>query len=561
MLRLGPNLDLPDNVVTQKLAFVARSGAGKTYAASKMVEQMLLARVPVVVFDTVGNWYGLRIGADGKSPGLQIPVFGGDNGDVEITSAHGAPIAKLVLERNLSAVIDVSHFSDREFIHFATDFAETLFHLAKKVRSARMIVWEEAQLVAPQNPLPNEHRMLGAVQKLVRIGRNYGIGSTLITQQPQSVSKKVLNQVEVLFVGQLNGAHERKAIDHWVTQKGGDRAWLKDLPTLPVGTMMLWSPQWLKTLRQVQIGKKTTFDASATPELGVVRKTPTPMEIDVKALRLALAASPAPGRTPTVAEKPATAAALARVQAENGELRARVAELEAERERWTQWAQGLETDLQRALAQRPRLPAKMPGKAPGRPRTPARAAGTTVSALPAPEGRERPRAAGDALVKAGARRMLEMMARFHPGGLTRPQVGKAAKVKSSTGTFRQYWSTLNTQRFIEETGRGRFRCSAAGFQFLGSSPPTKLATQDERIEFWKARLKDGERRLLDAVLDANPQGVTRAHAGQVANISETTGTYRQYLSTLRVHQLVLVDGDILRPHPWLLTGSDTQAER
>lgn len=33
MLKISPELSLPADAVTQKIAFLARSGAGKTYAA------------------------------------------------------------------------------------------------------------------------------------------------------------------------------------------------------------------------------------------------------------------------------------------------------------------------------------------------------------------------------------------------------------------------------------------------------------------------------------------------------------------------------------------------
>jgi uncharacterized protein len=237
---IAKDLELPDNAATQACAFIARRGGGKTYAASKLSEELLHAGAPVIVIDTVGNWYGLRILADGKTPSpFQIPVFGGDHGDIPLAPEQGTAVARLIVDRNRSAVIDVSAFSKGECKRFVADFAETLFQFSKKVRTVRMVIFEEAQIVAPQNAQPDEKRMLGAVESIVRLGRNYGLGSTLISQRPQSVNKEVLNQVEALFVGQLSGAHERKAIEAWVVEQGGaDREWLKELPGLKPGEMI-----------------------------------------------------------------------------------------------------------------------------------------------------------------------------------------------------------------------------------------------------------------------------------------------------------------------------------
>lgn len=55
MLRLAEDLKLPLDAATQTFAFIARKGAGKTYAAGKLVELLLDAGVQVVVLDTVGN--------------------------------------------------------------------------------------------------------------------------------------------------------------------------------------------------------------------------------------------------------------------------------------------------------------------------------------------------------------------------------------------------------------------------------------------------------------------------------------------------------------------------
>ena len=95
MLRLADGLSLPLDAATQTFAFIARKGAGKTYTAGKMVELLLEAGVQVVVLDTVGNWYGLRLGADGKSKGFDIPVLGGLRGDIPLEAPGGALIANL----------------------------------------------------------------------------------------------------------------------------------------------------------------------------------------------------------------------------------------------------------------------------------------------------------------------------------------------------------------------------------------------------------------------------------------------------------------------------------
>ncbi len=298
--RQGPNssdvalidgISIPINVVTQKLSFIGRTGGGKTYAAQKLAEQLLDRQIQMVVLDPVGNWHGLRTSADGKGKGFPITIFGGEFADVPITEHSGAMVATIIVEYDISAIIDVSSMRKNQRKQFATDFAEELYELKKKKRSPLMLFLEEAQVFAPQMTYSGEERMLGAFEDIVKLGRNFGIGVAFITQRPQGVNKECLNQTEALFVFQLNGPQERKAIEGWIVDKGLDKKTVaEDLSGLNVGECFLWSPQWLRILKRVKILKKVTFDASNTPVVGKQQKKITRMlaPVDLEKIKSAI---------------------------------------------------------------------------------------------------------------------------------------------------------------------------------------------------------------------------------------------------------------------------------
>jgi hypothetical protein len=285
-------------VATQKLAFIGRSGSGKTYGASKLVELMLLAGIQVVVLDGVGVWYGLRLGAGGKT-GFDIPIFGGLHGDVPLEPTGGELIADLLVDRGISAVLDVSMMRKGPRKQFVTLFAEQFFQRKKKRRSPVHIVIEESQMFVPQRPQQttrsggiSDGRMKGAFEDLTKIGRNFGIGHTLITQRPQAVDKDVLNQIEVLFAFQTNGVHEKKAIREWVTDKGLEVNLVEELPGLEIGQPWVWSPQWLRLTKCVRINRKVTADTSSTPEHFDEVTEPVPLaSADMKQLQQDMAAT------------------------------------------------------------------------------------------------------------------------------------------------------------------------------------------------------------------------------------------------------------------------------
>lgn len=133
--------------------------------------------------------------------------------------------------------------------------------------------------------------MLHAFVRMQKLGRNFGIGSSYITQRPQEVNKKALNMAQTLFVFRTTGTHERKAIEQWIQDKSLDQDIAQDLPKLPTGTCHVWSPEFLKLSETVQIDTKETFNASATPEVGKKAQAVRLADIDLDSLKGQMAAT------------------------------------------------------------------------------------------------------------------------------------------------------------------------------------------------------------------------------------------------------------------------------
>ena len=196
------------------------------------------------------------------------------HGDIPLEPGGGALIADLIVEKNISAVVDLSNFLLSEQRKFATDFATQLFHRKKTKRSALHVFFEEAQEFVPQQVRGDVAKMVGAFERLIKLGRNFGIGASLISQRPQSVNKDVLNQTECLFAFQMTGPQERKAIENWIKEKGLNEDIASVLPHLKIGQAHVWSPQWLQISKTIKIAEKKTADVSSTPKPGVKQVEP-----------------------------------------------------------------------------------------------------------------------------------------------------------------------------------------------------------------------------------------------------------------------------------------------
>ena len=303
---VSPEVSFPAHAATSTFAVLGTRGSGKTYAAGVLVEAFLAQHVQTVVVDLVGTWWGLRLGADGKSPGFDIPVFGGIHGDVPLAPTGGSLVAQLIAERGMSMVLDISDFTIGQQRRFVTDLAHDVFQLKKRNPSPVHFVFEEGHELFPQFVDASAAQLVGATARLWKIGRNYGIGGTIISQRAAEVNKSSLNLTDRIITGQLKAPEDIKRIDGWANSNGLADAMVTELPKLPKGTMIVWEETG--AVRTV-FRAKTTFDASRTPDGTISRKKLAPIDLDT--VREAMAA--------TIEEAKAN---------DPKELRARIAELE-----------------------------------------------------------------------------------------------------------------------------------------------------------------------------------------------------------------------------------------
>lgn len=309
-LHIAKELDLPLDAVTQKLAWLGRTGSGKTFACKRMVEQMLYAGAQVVIIDAAGVWPGLRLGPHS----FDIPVLGGLHGDIPLEPTAGALIADVIVQHGTSMVLDVSQMLDAERTRFATAFGGRFFQLKKASPSAVHLVLEECQEFVPQNFQSGEERMLHEFTRLAKQGRALGVGISFLSQRPQEINKKALNQSECVFAFQMTGPQERKALEYWLADKGFDGKLSELLPHLEVGAPHVWSPQWLKISEVVHVLPIDSLDTSRTPKVGEKKFTQKKLKpIDLGALNAAMKESVEKAK----ADDPKA-------------LRARIAELEKE---------------------------------------------------------------------------------------------------------------------------------------------------------------------------------------------------------------------------------------
>lgn len=589
-IHLARDFHLPLDAVTQTFGIVGRKRSGKSHTACVLVEGMLSAGAQVVVLDPVGNFWGLRLGRDGKAKGYDVLVLGGMHGDLPLEPGAGKLVADLLVDRALSAVLDVSTYSWAKRKELVAGFIEAFYHRMQEQRRAVHVVLEEAQVFAPQKPQQGEQPMLGRINEMVRIGGNYGIGATLVSQRPASVSKEVLSQVEALVVHQVTSPHDREAVEGWVVETGEDAEdWVAELPALEQGRAFFWSPQWLRRFERIAVLQKRTLDTSATPRVGGRRKVePRPLaredleelrgamrevveraeQDDPKALRKQI--RELEGRL-AKAKGQASPEALERARREGArESERRAAEVVARAEAWVRRVaraaeavetehkregdaieavatahkragdsiEGLEAAVRETLDLEPWEAAPAPrAERAARPRhepRPAAAAPRHAARVPAAEGR----------LPRGERAVLTAIAQ-HPDGVTREQLTVLTGYKRSSRDA--YIQRLGERGLVSREGR-TVLATEEGVAALGPDFEP-LPTGEALVEHWRERLPAGERALFEVLIAAYPEAVEREV------LSASTGYRRSsrdaYVQRLRARQLVEVERGRVRAAPVL----------
>lgn len=282
---LAEGFTLGPEVATQVTTILGQRDSGKTFAGMKLMEGLYDFGVQVVVLDPVGVWWSEAVRGTG-SP-LQILVLGGQQGDVPLGVANARRVARLLVGRNLSAVLDLSLLRDREQQRVVEEFCDEFFVASRESRYPRTLVVEEAHKFVPQGKPTSTGERLGDI---VRIGRNFGLGTLLISQRPQSIDKEVLTQTSLLMVGRMRHNLDVSAIEKWVEES------LDGIKTLPQGTFFVWSADHeQKAARRVL--PKRTLDASKTPRLGQTLVHERTSSFDLGEIRRLLLSDEAPPST------------------------------------------------------------------------------------------------------------------------------------------------------------------------------------------------------------------------------------------------------------------------
>jgi hypothetical protein len=566
---------IPTAALDDRLAFIGTSGSGKTFAAKGRVEVLLAKKHRVVIVDPLDVWFGLRLTADGKHDAFKVAILGGRHADLPLTEHSGALIGEAVARSEDSCIVSLTGLrTSAARQRFMLSFLDALYERTDPdARDPYHVIFDEADLWAPQKPMGNEAMLAHLMEEIVRRGRVKGFIPWLITQRPAVLNKNVLSQADGLIALKLTSSQDRDAIGAWIegqADRQQGKEILASLPTLQQGHGVVWIPG-RGILNTVTFPENATFDSSRTPKRGEKKRNTTlkPLDIaglkdklatveaetkanDPKALKAEIAqlrkqladaanAKPAPIDPAALAaaeergfergKREVAAAADKRIkEARLHMAEALIDQVRALFDRLTEEQRAARTDKTKIAAQVTFTPSVTNGSgsphAAAGPRPgPARVATATPRRNPSPA------AGGDGAVDPSQMKIVRALVFWHSIGNETPsraQVAAVAGYTATAGRFNNLMGSLRAAGMIDYPANNLVR--------LLQNPTDLEMSMSEARDALFSVLDASQRKIIEAV-DPRSQ-LAREEVATLAGYEPTAGRFNNLLGSLRTLDVV-----------------------
>jgi Helicase HerA, central domain len=530
-------LPIPEQALKSHTGILGMTGSGKTTTAKLIVEHVVAEGARVCILDPLkSDWWGLTSSADGKRAGLPFQILGGPHGHVPLHSGAGKAIGELVARGSLPlSIIDMADFEAGGLQAFFVDFAATLM---KRMKGVLYLAIEEAHEFAPKERagIGKENLAIHYAKKIAVAGRTKGIRLLVMTQRTQALHNAILGSCETMVVHRFIAPADQQPVLGWLKGNVKDKDKRDSIESSLSG--LADGEAWVvsgvaRFLECVQFPRPKTYDNTKTPDEKDGERQVRTAAVDVEKLRgiigdavvEAEANDPKKLRAELAARdreiavlqrkltdprgKPVAAAKIDTKALEEEAFRRGMAQGLKERQRdrdadHKDLRQAVHRAVDTAfnenapIIQPPDLvKASLVNTHP--PVQSMRRALVEALARPAVQHVE-----GSTDLPKGEAKILAALIQF-PSGRTRSQLGVLTGYAARS--LETYLPRLMGKGYVENALGGLLRATQAGCQALPDSAP--LPTGDALQEHWLAILPEGERKILNALIAARGDPVSR----------------------------------------------------
>lgn len=534
-----------ERLVVSRMLLCANSGAGKSWALRRILEQTH-GSIQQLVIDPEGEFFTLREKYD--------YVLAGKGGDCPAEPRSAALLARRLLELGTSAILDLYELTPADRVLFVRRFVEALVDAPKDLWHPVLVVVDEAHSFAPENG-HGQAQSSEAIARLMAQGRKRGFAGLLATQRVAKLSKDVAAEANNVLVG-------RMALD--IDQKRGAAALgipakeaADTLRSLKPGHFFAFGPALSDEIVEVHVGDVKT----SHPKAGQRASPPPPPRERVKKILGQLADLPkeAAEETKTIEEARGRIKVLERelAAAKKAQPEAKVEIVEvpmlttAERkslddavkqselvlksllftqEQASTWTHDLRVTATalagkiQAAARGDRgslsLGSSSPSAAPRRP-------------VAARVARPKPESAGDGSLTGPERKLLTALAQH--GRMSKVKLALLTNYSHKGGGFLNPLGQLRTRGLVDYLG-GDVNITDQGLSDLGTWE--ELPTGEQLRERWLGQLDGPMSKILRAVCEVWPNSVGVDDLAEATGYSAKGGGFLNPLGRLRTLELI-----------------------
>jgi hypothetical protein len=532
-----------DRLVESRMLVQANSGAGKSWALRRLLEQTH-GKIQQLVIDVEDEFHTLREKYD-------YVLAGRHGGDCPADVRSAPLLARRLLELGASTIMGIYELQARDRVRFVRLFLESLVNAPRDLWHPVLVVVDEAHIFAPQ---VGEAESAAAVIDLMTRGRKRGFCGILATQRISKLHKDAAAEANNKLIG-------RSALDVDMKRAADElgfstREQQNSLRTMKPGEFFAFGPAVSDVVTLVKVGPVETTH----PKAGQRAAAPPPPREKVRAVLAQLADLPkeAEAELQTVADLRRKNAALemelrkARVAAPVPDASAvTAARQEGRREaderlklilsgydHWTREVRLLADDVKRRLDDLHRPAAfqvddmrrELSSRGPVRPQTPAikTVDGGRVSKTPA---KSSPPVGG---LTGPEQRILDAIAWLESIGVEQPEQTAVAFLAGYTiggGAFNNPRGALRTKGLVEYAGGDRIVLTDDG-RASANFPDGALTTEELQRRVME-RLPGPERRILEVILQAYPNPLANDECARQAGYEPGGGAYNNPRGRLR----------------------------
>jgi len=209
----------PETLSQTRAVIQASSGGGKSFLLRTIIEKAT-NQIPCIVIDPEGEYRTIRE--------IRSMVLVGPDGELPLKPGTGGRVARGLLERSCSAIIDLSDMRARDHGAYVADFLAGIMQAPKRLWRPTIVAIDEAHRFCPEGGRDNVAAEY--VIDLMSRGRKRGYGGVLVTQRISKIRKDAVAEAANVFIGRTTLDLDIKRAADYLGTTAKFAAFLRSVP-------------------------------------------------------------------------------------------------------------------------------------------------------------------------------------------------------------------------------------------------------------------------------------------------------------------------------------------